>query len=72
MTKSNTGLLDGKQAICDYLGISEYKFSRFITKGMPARFEEGRWYAHKENLEKYFQLFTFKREKADQEEMNDE
>ena len=72
MAKTDTGLLDGKQAICDYLGISDYKFGRFIAKGMPARFEDGRWYAHKENLEAYFQVYTRHQERKDREEEADE
>jgi hypothetical protein len=63
-----TKALFGKKAICQYLDISEYTFGKFIRRGMPARFEESRWFAHKDNLDSYFEKLTKHQEGKDHEE----
>lgn len=56
--KEKTGLLDGKQAILDYLDISKHKVMKFIAAGMPVRMEDGRWIAHRENIESWLKEYT--------------
>ena len=67
-----TKVLFGKKAICQYLDISEYVFGKFIRRGMPARFEEYRWFAHKDNLDNYFEKLTKHQERIDHEEQEGE
>ena len=66
--KNKTGLLVGKKSICAYLEMSDYLFGKFIILGMPARYVDGRWYAHIENLEVFFRKATCVAEKQDKEE----
>jgi len=64
---NETGLLDGKQEISDYLkGASDYKLKKWIADGMPVLVDNGRWTAHKRNLEDFFQAYTRKRANPDQ------
>ena len=65
-----TGLIVGKKSICAHLDISEYTFGKFIKLGLPARFEDGRWYAHVENIEGWVKHFTRHQEKQDYDEIN--
>jgi len=58
--KETTGLLDGKQAILDYLNISKHKVMKLIAAGMPVRMEDGRWIAHRENIEGWLKRYTDK------------
>ena len=52
-------ILIGKQAIMDFIGInSPDLFALFITKGMPARLIRCRWYAHAENIDRWFRTTT--------------
>ena len=53
-----TGLVDGKQAILDYLGMSKYKIQKFMSAGMPIKIIDGRWLAHKENIEEWLIKYT--------------
>lgn len=55
------GVLIGKKAIASYLNISRDTFYEFIRLGMPAAVINGRWYAHRENIEQWFQIVTRKR-----------
>lgn len=49
-------LLIGKKAIKAHLGFnSDELFYKWVEKGMPALCEENRWYAHKGNLDRFFQ-----------------
>ena len=60
----NSGLLDGKEEIRRFLNnTTEYKLKKYIEYGMPVLIEEGRWLAHKDNIEEFFKHFT--RKKAD-------
>ena len=52
------GLLQGRDEICEYLGISRPTFENFIEWGLPARYEQGRWYAHTETLNTWLQRWT--------------
>ena len=56
--KPITGLLTGKKEIADYLNISDDTLKSFIQMGMPASIINNRYYAHRENLELWFQLIT--------------
>jgi len=52
-------ILIGAKAIMDYLVISRPTFRKFIEMGMPATVIDGRWYAHTDNLDKFFQKITW-------------
>jgi len=57
-TKSNK-ILTNKQAIQDWIGeCSDYMFKKYISLGMPARFEDGRWTAHGDNIDEFFRRYT--------------
>ncbi len=57
-----TGLLVGKKAIQAFLDdASEHALARYVKKGMPVMIENGRWLAHKENLEEFFKTYTNKK-----------
>lgn len=51
-------LLVGKKEITDYLQIGGPMFYEFIKMGMPARVINSRWYAHTDNLDEYFRVYT--------------
>jgi len=52
-------ILRSKDDIKEYLGgISDHLFKKFIEAGMPARYEDGRWMAHADNLDDFFKLYT--------------
>jgi hypothetical protein len=51
-------ILIGLDAIKGYLQISEPTFKKFLRMGLPARVIDSRWYAHKDNLDLYFQKIT--------------
>ena len=60
-----TGLLDGKGEISKYLNnASDYKLRKWIEAGMPVLIEDGRWYAHRENLEMFFRFYTKRKYKG--------
>jgi len=57
-----TGLLDGKDNISEFLGgCGEKKLLKYIAAGMPVLIEDGRWLAHKENIEEFFKHYTRKK-----------
>ena len=61
-----SGLLDGKKEISDFLnGAGEKKLLKYIKSGMPVLIEDGRWLAHKENIEEFFKHYTRKKADAD-------
>lgn len=51
-------VMTSKQEILDYLNISDKLFRKFIKSGMPALFVDGRWYAHADNIDAWFQRLT--------------
>ncbi len=54
-----TGLLDGKKAISDFLNNpGDKKLKKYIDAGMPVLIDNGRWLAHKENIEEFFKKYT--------------
>lgn len=54
-----SGVLDGKEEIRKFLkGMSDYKMSKYIAAGMPVLIDDGRWIAHKDNLEDFFRKYT--------------
>jgi len=59
-------LLIGAKAIMDEYGLSEYMFSYWIERGMPAKLEAGRWHAHTTNIDTFFRAvtLTMKRQKV--------
>ena len=58
MTVSSDKILMGKQAILDYLRISEHTLRKFIDRGLPVRIIDNRYYAHKDNIDRYFEDLT--------------
>ena len=62
----SSGLLDGKNEISEFLnGASDYKLKKYVAAGMPVLIDEGRWLAHRDNLEDFFRAYTRKRAKYD-------
>lgn len=54
-----SGLLDGKEAVRSFLnGATNYMLRKYIDAGMPVLIENGRWLAHKENIEEFFKKYT--------------
>jgi len=52
-------ILIGRDNIKSFIGITSNElFQQFITSGMPAKLINGRWYAHKDNVELYFKNIT--------------
>lgn len=61
-----TGLLIGKNNISEYLdNASDYLLKKWIGEGMPVLIENGRWTAHKDNLEEFFKHYTRRRASVD-------
>lgn len=60
MKKNETGLLYGKQAILEYLGVSDFIFKQFIAAGMPVKTkgQKKTSVAHKENIEEWIKEYT--------------
>lgn len=42
----------------DYIGCSWRSFKRYVECGLPARYEEGRWMAHSDNIDDFFKSYT--------------
>jgi hypothetical protein len=63
---NNKKLLTNKQAILDYIQslstsnevCSDYMFRKYVERGMPARYEDNHWLAHKDNIDEFFKNFT--------------
>ena len=53
-----SGLLDGKDKIQGFLGVSEYMLNKFLAAGMPVLIDGNRWLAHVDNLEDFFRKYT--------------
>lgn len=60
MTENNKKILVGVKQIVGYLEMSPPTFYKLLKKGLPANLIDGKWYAHKENLDEYFKLVTRK------------
>jgi len=59
---NRTGLLIGKKEVSVFLDdASDYLLKKYIEMGMPVVIEEGRWFAHKENIEEFFKHYTRKK-----------
>jgi len=56
--KSYTNLLVGAKQIMEYLNLSRTSFYAMIKIGMPTRKIHGQWYAHKNNLDRFFEKIT--------------
>jgi hypothetical protein len=59
MAGPNKKILTSKQEIMDYIGCSWRTFKRYVEAGLPARYEEGRWMAHSDNIDEFFKKYTF-------------
>ncbi len=52
-------ILRTAQEIMDFLGgISRSTFKKWVERGLPCAIEDGAWWAHTENLEDFFKLYT--------------
>jgi len=61
---NKTGLLDGKKEISAYLNdASNHTLKKYLEMGMPVIIKDNRWIAHKENIEKFFKLYTWQKVK---------
>ncbi|MCK5541699.1 MAG: hypothetical protein KAI40_03330 [Desulfobacterales bacterium] len=59
METNKSGLLDGKKEISDFLnGAGDYRLKKYLEAGMPVLIEDGRWLAHKQNIEDFFKYYT--------------
>ncbi len=57
--KRSEKILTCKEEIKAYIGgCSDYMFKKYISLGMPARYDDGRWTAHAENIDEFFKLYT--------------
>lgn len=57
-------ILSGLDEIMAYIGIASKPLLKdFISKGMPAKTINGRWYAHSDNIDDYFKKITYFHEK---------
>ena len=65
MIASSNKILIGKQAIMDYLQMTEMTVMKFVKLGLPVRIIDNRYYAHTDNLDRYFQDLTSKKTEAD-------
>ena len=52
--------LSSKQEIMDYLRCGKVAFRVWIEKGLPARYENGRWSAHADNIDEFLRHYTAK------------
>lgn len=62
MDKKQSGLLDGKEEIREFLKQpGDKKLNKYVAAGMPVLIEDGRWLAHKDNIEDFFRHYTRQR-----------
>jgi len=63
---TDCGLLDGRDEISAFLnGAGVKKLNRWRAAGMPIRTENGRWLAHKENIDEWFKHYTRLKKKGE-------
>jgi len=55
---SSTNILIGLKSILEYLKVSKPTFYKLVKTGLPAIVVDRTWYAHKNNLDVYFQHIT--------------
>ncbi len=61
---NRSGLLDGKNEISEFLGgAGEGKLKKYLKAGLPVLIENGRWLAHKDNIEEFFKTYTQRKAK---------
>jgi hypothetical protein len=65
MTIASNKILIGKQAIMDYLQMSENTLLKFVKRGLPVRIIDNRYYAHQDNIDCYFRKLTSKKEQGE-------
>lgn len=57
-------ILIGKKSIMQYIGVSHSMLNRLVNHGLPARNENNKWYAHTDNLDKWFKNWTYKKNES--------
>ncbi len=66
MALENKKLLTNKLSIQEYIQslstsnepCTDYMFKKYVQQGLPARFEDNRWLAHKDNIDDFFKSYT--------------
>ena len=59
MQKTNKKVIWTLRGICDYCDISQALFYKLVKTGkFPATIIEGKWCAHKDNIEEFFRAIT--------------
>jgi hypothetical protein len=67
---SRSGILDGKEEVREFLkGPGDQKLKKYLESGMPVLIENGRWLAHKENIEEFFKTYTRQKVKVNPDKM---
>ena len=56
--KRETGLLYGKEAIRDYLKVSEFILNKLINSGLPVLIDDRIYMAHTDNIEEWVRKRT--------------
>lgn len=56
--QKNDRIITCRDDIMKYLNLSKYMCIKFIKMGMPVLIIDGRWYAHKDNLDEFFRART--------------
>lgn len=51
-------LLTSKDEILEYTGLSKHTYIKFLKKGLPVLYIDGRCYAHKDNIDEFFKKVT--------------
>ena len=58
-TPKSKKILTCKEDIKTYMGnISDYMFRKYISLGMPCRYEGRDWIAHADNIERWYMAYT--------------
>jgi hypothetical protein len=58
MTNNGHKILTGLDQIIQYIECGRPQFYNFIKMGLPATVINRRWYAHKDNIDRFFQTIT--------------
>lgn len=63
MQKNGSNVLITLNEILEYMRVGKPSFYQFVDMGLPARVINGRWYAHKDNIDEFFKRQTRYHEK---------
>jgi len=51
-------VLTSKEEIMDIFGLTKHTYAKFLKRGMPVLYVDGRCYAHKDNIDNFFKQIT--------------